>query len=201
MTDLFPTRIETDRLRFRPLDETDTRRLWSVFDTQGWRERATTQMPWFRLATIEELRSFQAGAADQWADGDTARYTLFADGEPIGVTGFGPEWDAGRAGSGVVLHPDAWGAGYGTERARVFVELTFDRYGLDTYYATCAATNDRSRRMIEGYVTDYGGRHEGVIRNHSGRPDGSVTDQHRFSITRREYETAVCEAETTFETG
>jgi len=91
-------------------------------------------------------------------------------------------------------------AGDGTERARVFVELTFDRYGLDTYYATCAATNDRSRRMIEGYVTDYGGRHEGVIRNHSGRPDGGVTDQHRFSITRREYETAVCEAETTFET-
>jgi RimJ/RimL family protein N-acetyltransferase len=76
------------------------------------------------------------------------------------------------------------------------VELTFDRYDLDAYYATCHADNERSREMIQGYVDDYGGRREGLLRQHSTRPDGTVTDQYRFSITRSEYEAATADEPT-----
>jgi hypothetical protein len=43
---------------------------------------------------------------------------------------------------------------------------------------------------IETYVERYGGQHEGLLRQHSPRPSGDVTDQHRFTILREEYEEA-----------
>ena len=72
----------------------------------------------------------------------------------------------------------------------------FERYDLDAYYTTCAADNRPSRRMIEKYVSKYGGQHEGLLRQHSSRPDGTVTDQHRFTILREEYEAATDGEET-----
>ncbi|WP_227375229.1 GNAT family N-acetyltransferase [Haladaptatus halobius] len=82
------------------------------------------------------------------------------------------------------------GSGYGTERANAMVELTFERFDLDAYYTTVADGNERSRRMIESYVEAFGGRHEGLLRQYKPRPNGDVTDQHRYSITREEYESA-----------
>lgn len=41
--------------------------------------------------------------------------------------------------------------------------------------------------MIEKYIDKYGGQHEGLLRQHSSRPDGPVTDQHRFTFLRNEY--------------
>ncbi|MFB6254240.1 MAG: N-acetyltransferase, partial [Halobacteriaceae archaeon] len=50
--------------------------------------------------------------------------------------------------------------------------------------------NTASKRMIEKYIDKFDGQHEGVLRQHSPRPSGEVTDQHRFSIMREEYESA-----------
>lgn len=50
--------------------------------------------------------------------------------------------------------------------------------------------NEPSRRSIEKCIETYGGRHEGLLRQHSPRPNADVTDQHRFSIVREEYEEA-----------
>ncbi|MEZ3144347.1 hypothetical protein [Halobaculum sp. MBLA0143] len=69
----------------------------------------------------------------------------------------------------------------------------FERYDPDAYHATCHADDSRPRRPIRGYVDDYGERREGSLRHHSTRPDGSVTDQYRFSITREERETATAD--------
>lgn len=41
--------------------------------------------------------------------------------------------------------------------------------------------------MIEKYVDKYGGQHDGLLRQHSSWPDGTATDQHRFSILQGEY--------------
>ena len=50
--------------------------------------------------------------------------------------------------------------------------------------------------MIENYVERYGGRHEGLLRQHSPRPGGEVTDQHRFTIIEEEYREATAGRET-----
>lgn len=198
---LFPDRIETDRLVFERLDRecVDVFDLHEFVQREDWQDDATEHMPWFRFQTLDDVASFVESAEQQRAERETARYLLRSkpeDGELVGLTAFGPEWEKRRAGSGIVLAEEYWGRGYGRERASVFVELTFERYDLDAYYTTCAAGNDPSRRMIEAYVETYGGRHEGLLRQHSTRPNGDVTDQHRFTILRDEYETATEDRET-----
>lgn len=198
---IFPERIETDRLVFERLapGDVDLFELYDLVSREGWQEKATEHMPWFRFETVEDVANFVESAHEQWTDHDTARYLLRSaeeDGDIVGTTAFGPEWDTRRAGSGIVLAPEYWGREYGLERASVFIELTFEQYDLDAFYTTCAADNESSRRMIEKYVEKYGGRHEGLLRQHSGRPSGAVTDQHRFTILPEEYEGATAGMET-----
>lgn len=199
--DLFPRRIETDRLVLERIsrETVDPFELYDLVTRDDWRGDATEHMPWFRFQRLDRVVDFVEKAEQQWADRETARYLVRSkaeDGSLVGVTAFGPEWSERRAGSGIVLAKSYWGREYGLERASAFIELTFERYDLDAYYTTCADGNEPSRRMIEKYVERYGGRHEGLLRQHSSRPSGAVTDQHRFTILRDEYEAATVDRET-----
>ncbi|WP_458190089.1 GNAT family N-acetyltransferase [Haladaptatus sp. NG-WS-4] len=195
---LFPERIETDRLVLERVsaENTDVFELYDLCSTESWQTEVTEHMPWFRFQTLSDVTGFVEHAESQWRDRETARYTVRPKsgedgaGELAGLTAFGPEWDERRAGSGVVLAKRFWGRGYGTERARALVELTFERFDLDAFYTTVADENERSRRMIESYVETFGGRHEGLLRQYKPRPNGEVTDQHRYTIRREEYESA-----------
>lgn len=198
---LFPTRIETDRLVFERVshESIDPFRLYEFVMRDDWQGAATEHMPWFRFQRLDQVTNFIEKAEEKWEDGDVARYLLYskADGdELVGTTGYGPEWEERRAGSGIVLAEEYWGREYGLERASVFIELTFERYDLDAYYTTCAGSNEPSRRMIEKYVEKYGGQHEGLLRQYSSRPNGDVTDQHRFTILQSEYEDATADMNT-----
>lgn len=197
---LFPERIETERLVLDRMGvaETDYFEFYDLVRREDW-EASTAEMPWFRLENLGEVAEFVEVVDEQWRGRERARYLLRAKeeaGEVVGTASLLPEWDEKRAGSDIVLAKEYWGRGYGTERACAFVELAFEVLDLDAYYTTCAAGNERSKRMIESYVERYGGRHEGLLRQHSARPDGSVTDQHRFSIIREEYEAATESEET-----
>lgn len=198
--DLFPTRIETDRLVFERFNRAnvDPFAFYDFVTRDDWREAVKAHMPWFHFQRLDEIADFVDHAEQQWTDRETARYLLRAKAtdDIIGMTAYGPEWETRRAGSGIVLAQDYWGREFGVERASVFVEMTFEIYDLDAYYATCARDNEPSKRMIEKYVEKYGGRHEGLLRQHSSRPNGSVTDQHRFSITRAEYQETATQIDT-----
>lgn len=198
--ELFPERIETDRLAFERFDHdnVDPFEFYEFVSGDDWKENATEHMPWFRFQRLDEVTDFIDESERQWANRDTARYLirLRENSEIAGVTAYGPEWETRRAGSDIVLSREHWGNEYGLERASVFVELTFETYDLDAYYTTCAAENAPSRRMIEKYIEKYGGRHEGLLRQHSPRPGGEVTDQHRFTVLRGEYESATTDLET-----
>jgi ribosomal-protein-alanine N-acetyltransferase len=198
---LFPHRIETDRLVFERLshDTVDPFDLFVFFGGDEWQAAAADHMPWFRFRRLDQVLSFVDDAEQRWADREGARYLLRLPeegGALAGTARFGPEWGERRCGSDIVLAKEYWGRGYGAERASVFVELAFERYDLDAWYTTCVAGNEQSYRMIQKYVERYGGRHEGLLRQYSSRPGGAVTDQHRFSITREEYETATADRET-----
>lgn len=208
---IFPTRIETDRLVFERLSQEtiDLFELYELVSSEHWRGDATEPMPWFRFRTIEEVAGFIEHAENQWRDRESARYLLreagSEAGDPpnthtsqplLGTTAFIPEWEKRYAGSDIVLSKPYWGRGYGTERGGVFIELTFEQYDLDAYCTSCATDNAPSRGMIEKLVDRYGGQYEGRLRNFgSPRPNGEVTDQHRYSISRSEYEEATSETE------
>ncbi|RRJ28028.1 GNAT family N-acetyltransferase [Halocatena pleomorpha] len=192
---LFPERIETERLAFERVSHrtVDPFELYEFVSRDDWHRDATEHMPWFQFQRLDHVAEFIDRAEQRWTDRDSARYLLRSkeeNGDIIGTTAYKPEWEQRRAGSDIVLARQYWGREYGTERASVFIELTFERYDLDAYYTTCATDNEPSRRMIEKYVEKYGGRHEGLLRQHSARPNGTVTDQHRFTVVRSEYATA-----------
>lgn len=197
---LFPVRIETERLLFERFDHenVDPFEFYAFVSRDEWQGTATEHMPWYRFQCLDEVVEFVDQSEQQWGDRETARYLLRLRGtdEIVGVTAYGPEWETRRAGSSIVLSREHWGNEYGLERASVFIEMTFETYDLDAYYTTCAAENEPSRRMIEKYTEKYGGRHEGLLRQHSSRPNGEVTDQHRFTILRREYTDATIVRET-----
>ncbi|WP_435359597.1 GNAT family N-acetyltransferase [Haloarchaeobius sp. DFWS5] len=194
--DIFPTQLETDRLLFERFshETVDPYEFYEFVQRDEWQDDATEHMPWFRLARLDQVAGFVDVAEQQWADRERARYLLRSkdeDGAIVGTTSFVPEWEKRYATSDVVLSSEFWGRGYGPERASTFVELTFETFDLDAYCTSCAGDNEQSRRMIEKVVDRYGGRYEGLLRNFgSVHPDGTVTDQHRFSITREEYEAA-----------
>jgi RimJ/RimL family protein N-acetyltransferase len=198
MAELFPTEFETERLAFERVspEHTDLFEVHNLATTNRW-DRVTEWMPWYDFNRLDRAKEYVKLQAEQWDQGEKASYTIRPKaGEPragdlIGFTALGPEWETRRAGCGVEDDPAVWGNGYAYERALEMVRLTFEHLQLDAYYTTCAAGNDRSRRMIERYVEHFGGRHEGLLRQHSSRPNGEVTDQHRFTITRAEYEAAV----------
>lgn len=206
---IFPTRIETDRLVLEQLshDTTDLFELYEFVSTEHWRGEATEPMPWFRFRTLEEVAGFIDHTEEQWRNRDSARYLLRtkdadqgpespSSGTLVGTTAYMPEWDKRYGGSDIVLSKQYWDRGYGTERGAVFVELTFGHYDLDAYCTSCAAGNASSRGMIENLVDRYGGQYEGLMRQFgSPRPNGEVTDQHRYSISRGEYEEAITETE------
>lgn len=203
---IFPRRIETERLLFEQLshETVDPFELYDFVSSEDWRGEATDPMPWFRFQTIDEVSGFIDHCENQWRERDSARYILLMKDEDssrrdasvpsgtlVGMTAFRPEWDKRYGGSDVVLSKPYWGRGYGTERGEVFVELTFEHYDLEAYCTSCAADNAASRRMIEKLVDRYGGQYEGLLRQFgSPRPNGDVTDQHRYSISRDEYEEA-----------
>ncbi|MFP9190402.1 GNAT family N-acetyltransferase [Natrialbaceae archaeon A-CW1-1] len=201
MHGLFPERIETDRLVFEPMipETVDPFECYVLVTREDWQGAATEHMPWFRFDRLDRVTAFLEKCERQWADREIARYLMRSkaeDGALVGITGYRPEWNERRAVSEIVLAESYWGREYGLERASVFIELTFESYDLEAYYTTCAAGNDPSRRMIEKYIEKYGGRHEGLLRQHSPRPNGEVTDQHRFTILREEYEAATADRNT-----
>lgn len=197
---LFPERIETDRLVFERFDHdnVDPFEFYEFVTGDGWQGDVTEHMPWFRLQRLDEVIDFIDTSEQHWANCEAARYLLRSqeNDDIVGTTAYGPEWQTRRAGSDIVLSREHWGNEYGLERASVFIEMTFETYDLDAYYTTCAAGNAPSRRMIEKCIEKYGGRHEGLLRQHSPRPSGEVTDQHRFTILHSEYGDATTDLET-----
>lgn len=194
--DIFPERIETRRLIFERLchETVDPFELYEFVTRDDWQSDALDHMPWFRFQRLDEVAGFIEHAEQEWTDRSSARYLLRTNDEDtdiVGTTAFDPEWESRRAGSDVVLAKRFWGREYGLERASVFIELTFETYDLDAYCTTCAVDNEPSRRMIEKIVDAFGGEYEGRLRQFGApRPSGEVTDQHRFSIVRSEYERA-----------
>jgi [ribosomal protein S5]-alanine N-acetyltransferase len=198
---LFPERIETRRLVFERISHeyVNPFEFYEFVSRDDWQSAVSEHMPWYHFERLDHVADFIDKAEREWVDRDSARYLLRSKNEEnaiIGITDHGLEWEAKRAKSGIVLAEQYWGNEYGLERASVFIELTFEKYDLHAYYTTCAANNENSRRLIEKYIEKYGGRYEGLLRQYSPRPNGDVTDQHRFTIVRPEYFDATYEDET-----
>jgi RimJ/RimL family protein N-acetyltransferase len=196
MTELYPRRIETERLVLEPTHEADVHELYEICGKDEGIERVTKYMPWDPHDTPKETAEFLEHQAENWEDGESAGYLVRpAEGEDgagviAGTTGLNTDWDKRLGTLGLWLRKPFWGRGYSGERAGALLAVAFDNLDLETVAVTHMVGNENSRRAIEKYVERFGGRHEGLLR--SFEPEnietGGAVDAHRYTITAEEFE-------------
>lgn len=192
---LFPTEMESERLRYERLhpEDFDPFELYEhVREDAPHVDQLTEYLPWDPYEHPKEAFDWVERCGSNFESGDGATYVLRpTDGERAdelaGLAGFHPDWDRRLATMGMWLRTPFWGRGYSGERAGRILELAFDRFDLEVVTVTHDPENDNSRRAIEKYVERYGGRKEGRLRN-DVVIDGEPRDSVRYSITCNEWE-------------
>jgi RimJ/RimL family protein N-acetyltransferase len=152
---------------------------------------------WFNDARVTENMmevrgSFSAQDAGGWVeramrtDGPDRKWAVLLDelGEPAGFTalyGIGGQL-APELGC-VIADPAAWGKGVGREAERLTLERAFADLGAHRVYGRIPATNEAAKRV----VTWLGWSHEGTMRKHIRREDGTLIDCELWGITADEW--------------
>lgn len=192
---MFPTEIETERLRLVKFDRdrVDLHEVHEALSRDEATERELAHVTKTPDDTLKETRDRFVEAEARWADGEKARYAVFPrEGEPnagefAGMAALTPHWDRRSARFSLVLKERFWGRGYASERAIAFMRLAFDRLDLDLVSTGYFEGNEQSKRAIEKYVDRVGGTYDGLLRNWV--PDGDeVLDLHRYTVTRDQWE-------------
>lgn len=196
---MFPETLETDRLRLERLstDTVDLRALHEAWSpaAEDVPER-TRYLPWSPHEHLQETRKYVERMEREWRDGTRAQYVIRpragedGAGDLAGEAGLICEWEKDLAVPAIWLRRRFWGRGYSGERADALLALAFEQLDVGVVAVPLHGENERSYRAVEKYVDRYGGRYEGLLRNHAGRYD-EPADHHRFSISRAEYREAV----------
>jgi RimJ/RimL family protein N-acetyltransferase len=190
----FPETIRTDRLRIERLchEAVDLREYYRICSADDDIEAVTEYLSWDPHESIRETKAFVDMVERQWENGESAAYLLRprdpepGAGEIAGGTGMTVDWERGTGTLGVWLRKRFWGRGYSAERAAAFVEVAFERLGLDRVAVEHRVGNERSRRAVEKYVDRFGGSYEGRQRNWAVKAD-EVREQRRYTIRRDQY--------------
>jgi RimJ/RimL family protein N-acetyltransferase len=192
---VFPTAIETDRLRLKQLcrDDVPVREYYDAFSHRRPAvEEETRYLPWDPLESMGEAAERLDHFEQQWDDRERAEYLLRPKdgedgaGEIAGTAGLICEWDKDLAMLAIWLRKPFWGRGYSGERADALLELAFDHLDVGMVAIPLHRDNEKSYSAVERYVERHEGRYEGLLRHHAGRYDEPV-DHHRFSVSREEW--------------
>ncbi len=163
-------------------------------------EDAAAVHRWFNnaeaTASLMEVReSFSEADAERWVaraiesdetGGEDRKWAIEVEGraEPVGFTAL---YGLGRQLApelGAMIGERVRGRGVGREAERLTVAKAFSEYGAHRVYGRIPASNEPAKRA----VTWQAWKHEGTMREHIRRPDGSLIDCEVWGITRSEWE-------------
>nr|WP_255191081.1 GNAT family protein [Natronobeatus ordinarius] len=194
MSELFPERIETDRLRLEALgpDAVDVLEFYEICSSDPAIEAITEYVTWDPHATPKETLEYLEGAAERREANEGASYLIRpregedGAGEIAGDAGVGVDWEKRTMGLGVWLRKRFWGRGYSGERAAALMNLAFEQLDLELVVADAHVDNERSNRAIERYTEAHGGGQDGLLRNWHVF-DGEPVDCYRYSVSKEEW--------------
>lgn len=172
-------------VRIRPFRSADVETVHQWFNNP---EATASLMEVRESFTLDDARGWVQRAIDNdEADGADRKWAIEVEGheQPVGFTAlYGlrrqlpPELGA-MIGAKVVR-----GRGVGREAERLTVACAFEDYGAHRVYGRIPAFNEPAKKA----VTWQGWRHEGTMREHIRRPDGTLIDCEVWGITRAEWE-------------
>ena len=174
--------LETDRLRLRPFDDSDTNALFALhsnarvmryWDAPPWRE--TTRAVQFIAA---------CGQIAESGTGTRLAVVRRSDEVFIGwcaLARWNPEYRS--ASMGYCFDDMTWGRGYATEAGRALLEWGFSTLTLNRVQAETDTRNVASARVLEklGFLCEGKLREDCVV-------DGEVSDSWVFGLIRRDWE-------------
>jgi len=192
---MFPQTIQTDSLRLECLNQesVDVHDLYVICSSDPGIEEITEYLSWNPHKTVKETVRFLNRVDREWQNGENATYVIHprdieeGAGEIAGLTSLTLDWEQRTGTFGIWLRKRFWGRGYSRERADAFFELAFDRLDLEVVVIFHHDGNERSRRSIMKYVDEYGGHHEGLLRNSLTDGNGIPADGHRYTVSQSEY--------------
>lgn len=195
---LFPTHIESERLRYEPLHESAEPLDIYEYHRSGEMDAVMRPLGERPHATPKETMDEVTEAANAWESGERATYaiTTKSDGEFVGVAELWLEWEKRSTSFGMWVREPFWGRGYSGERAGAMSYVAFDRLDLELVSVGHDPENEQSKRAIEKYVDSYGGQYDAMLRNWYPPDDsGEPVDLQTYSISQEQWRENVTEAE------
>lgn len=192
---MFPTEIETDRLRLVRLhrETVSTRELYQQMNRDAPdMDEISEYVVWEPQTTMKDTSEYLAEVEEQWEERKQATYVVYprsgeeGSGTFAGVTNLHIGWERRTGELGIWLRKPFWGRGYSGERADALMELAFERLDLELVGAAHQDGNEKSKRAVETYVEANGGQYDGVLRNWIPKED-EVRDLHRYTVSREQY--------------
>jgi RimJ/RimL family protein N-acetyltransferase len=139
-----PEELVTERLRLRPLVESDAP---AIFEGYASLEDATRWMIFPRHRSIDESLAFARRCEQVWRDGAAFPYAITLEGAFIGCIEL--RVTPPKANFGYILARTHWSQGFATEAARAIVEWARARPEIYRVWATCHPENRASARVLE----------------------------------------------------
>lgn len=174
--------IETERVRLRHLEESDTDSLFEIFSNEeamrfwSWvpyKERAQAET---LLAEIHE--NFQQKSHFQWG------IALRSDDKVIGTTTlFRFDEQSRRAELGYILNRRFWGKGFVSEALSALFDFAFEKFDLNRLEAEIEPRNTASVKTVERL----GFQKEGYMRER-WIVDGEVQDTLFYGLLKSDWE-------------
>ncbi|MEX0612485.1 MAG: GNAT family N-acetyltransferase [Pirellulales bacterium] len=142
----FPEQLLTPRLLLRPPAEADAE---SIFSRYGQDLEVCRYLSWTPHRSVDDTRSYLQRIVGDNQQGASAGYLIFSRDtrELLGSVGGGLQ--GSRMQFGYCLARDAWGHGFATEAARVFVAAAMNEPTIWRIQAFCDLENPASARVLE----------------------------------------------------
>ena len=173
--------LRTDRLRLRPVADTDAEALFAMHSSTHVL-RYWDEPPWSVPARAERFIATCRRMSDE---GTGARVIIEReyDGVFIGwcsLNRWNPTYRS--ASLGYCLTEAAWGQGYGTEAARALLQWAFETLDLNRVQAETDTRNTASAHVLEklGFVREGTLREDCIV-------NGDVSDSWVYGLLRREW--------------
>jgi N-acetyltransferase len=157
---------------------------------------------WFNnpeaIETLMERREgFSAEQAEAWVtramddSGEDRKYAIVVEGhdEPVGFTALYGLFRQTAPELGALIGDDVRGKGVGRRAEALTIARAFDELGAHRVYGRIPTRNDVAKKTVAGL----GWKHEGTMRGHLKRPDGTVDDCEIWGVLPDEFRAAAAD--------
>lgn len=194
---IFPESFQTKRLRFvGPISNYDFSEFLNFASGDSWSKMVKYNYLEDNTSAKYLKDQFWSYAIESWKNGEGAYYMIeLRDEHPndynhpfIGWAAIEFDWDFNKAEIGISLHPEFWGNGYSSERAKALIDLGFWYDTINVVEACPAPENENSVHAVNKYMSKLGGEKIGTIKNYHKIDGFGLCDAVLFQVTESDFE-------------